>query len=701
MAKARNRDPEELEYTAQQIMEALEDPSQAYRYQSLYDENPVSFVAAERRLMDKRRNPEPTAPSLPSVSERRGSDLAYPELVQEASKLLARDRQKIANSNLPTYQGEKVSPLSGFTQKARELQSLYAGKGAPFQNKVQKIEQRNQNAGFSANQSQAILDMLKSGTTGFHNNVVDKRLKKNFGDSYNYIGNRVNTKHAKDLNASLRDATTNLGNFNKDVAQGADQEYNQKIIELLRNLGGAKQLRREDLQKILEDFGNQRHAYNNMGIEAKRQAFDREATEPARKAAMLEQLLQSTGNADNLHPDVASARASELLNGLRAYGVDPTKITSQWDRTASAPQYQGQRVAGVNPALGRSYSQLDMVGPKTRDVNYDQTKGQVNSLLSQGNLSQQVFDRLPEVLRTSFGEKEKEFKHNLKQELGRLNNYYITRGQAYGGSHMKEAADLTRKYEQTLAKEREQILRAGLGQQFDTGAAAGRRNITSAAQSAQGGIEDNRNMMNQIRGTNKIGQSIFSNQQNDLDRQYNEFQNEDAARWPQNKISALFGGAGVRDQGGIRLGAQQYQQPPLNRNNIAANEEVREVIPPQNQIKNIANNSQQVRQTPIDNSWFFDKPVVQSQPVAQRSPIQVIKPKSQQLQQAQQPVYDVNNRTFKQLIQDTDLYPENKAAIIARMKYLNSIGQGANSGDSYKAPGFGVSSNGQHLRGFR
>ena len=61
--------------------------------------------------------------------------LSYPELAQEAQKLLTRDQSRLAGSNYPVYKGKTTTPMSTLTQRQRELEAQFRGKPAPYSKK--------------------------------------------------------------------------------------------------------------------------------------------------------------------------------------------------------------------------------------------------------------------------------------------------------------------------------------------------------------------------------------------------------------------------------------------------------------------------------------------------------------------------------------------------------------------------------------
>lgn len=366
MAKNRApRNPEELENTAQEILKALRNPRMKGQYQRLYDENPVSFVAAERRLNQEREKQE--IPRGVSNEEWRRNSQEQPvvnpqqDLLRNAYDFLSKEKSRVANFPKATYEGKQVASKSPLTRQAEELRNYYANKGSPYKNKENTLLQQ-ESQGFSPENVNTVKDFSRNRQEAFGNKSLDI-LRNQFRDPNAINVDRYRQKHTKDIAANQNEFGENLGIFGRQL-RNTENMSNLDKLQLIRQLGAGKKQSRESLINNLMNYGGQGQSHENMQIEENRERFNKEANKPFDDIRNLEEALephrgyQEKRNIQNLErkkhqqqrdldyensmPDAGpyespyinpSAPPSEdITQALQAYGITPEALASQQSR---------------------------------------------------------------------------------------------------------------------------------------------------------------------------------------------------------------------------------------------------------------------------------------------------------------------------------------------------------------------------------
>lgn len=461
------------------------------------------------------------------------------ELTREAYKLLAKEKARVGGLNYAPYKGASVSPMSSLTQRARSLQEQFASRPAPYSGKIESVLSRD-NQGITPANVQTLLGQLQGAQRGFVQGPILNKLQDEFRSAIAPRIGGFTTKTEEDIGRYLPEAQGTLENLAR-VSGNLESSRNRQTASTFQNLQANKQAQREALLKNLEQFGAQRQAYNNMGIGVGKAQFDREANEPYRKLQLLQQALGMTGvNPDApLHPDLAGPQAQQIAQALRAYGVDPSKPSAQWDTTRMQPtKYTGQLVADLPAEIQASGNILERLDPSLRDSYTDQRKALTRSLVDNPNLSAAALGKLNPAMAGKISMLEQSAQERMQKDLEALGNQYIRLGQYKSPQHLKAAEERAAELNKAVLEQRNKTLQESLRDQLALGH---EEEIDKIKQLGQIGAQSQKgygDLLKTIRDTNKLGAEKFANQQAENEDLYKNYQNENLWQWPHMRAAA-------------------------------------------------------------------------------------------------------------------------------------------------------------------
>ena len=269
-------------------------------------------------------------------------------LVEKGYRQLSTDRARLSSLNYPAYQGKTMSPMSDLTQRARGLQEYYTSKPIPYSSKISSVLSRP--TGLSDNSISGLLENTSGRQRDYGSSLLGA-LQKEFRSSYDNRVDSFQRNSGEDINRSIGEFRGKLGDIST-LSRNLDQNANQSTAKALQGLSGQKQARRNLLIDNLDQFGKQKHALNNLKLQADKAAFDQEARAPHEKANRLEEVLNNADNAirGEIHPDLESSMANQVNQAMTAYNT-PTQ------------KYQGQMIADSNPELEVSQELLGTLEP--------------------------------------------------------------------------------------------------------------------------------------------------------------------------------------------------------------------------------------------------------------------------------------------------------------------------------------------------
>lgn len=459
------------------------------------------------------------------------------ELTREAYKFLAREKARVGGLNYAPYKGASVSPMSSLTERARNLQEQFAAKPAPYSGKIQSVLSRD-NQGITPANVQGLLGQLQGAQRGFTQGPILDKLRNEFRTAIEPRIGGFTGRIEGDIGRYLPEAQGTLENLAR-VSGSLESSRNRQTASTLQNLQADKQARQQALISNLQQFGAQKQAYNNMAIGADKAQFDREANEPYRKLQLLEQALRTTGiNPDEpLHPDLAKPQAEQIAQALRAYGVDPSKLSNQWT-TSQSPRYTGQLVAGLPAEITASSNILERLDPSLRDSYTDQRKALTRGLLDNPSLSASALGKLNPAMAGKVSMLEQSAAERMQKDLEALGNQYIRLGQYKSPQHLKAAEERAAELNKAVLEQRNKILQESLRDQLALGH---EEEINKIKQLGQIGAQSQKgygDLLKTIRDTNKLGAEKFANNQAENEDLYKNYQNESLWQWPHMRAAA-------------------------------------------------------------------------------------------------------------------------------------------------------------------
>jgi hypothetical protein len=464
---------------------------------------------------------------------RYASDLAPEEVFNEANQILARDRAKLGGTNYPVYKGQTISPMSSLTQRARSLQSGFNAKPAPYAGKINRVLSRP-NQGINP---QGQLNNLGVQQQTFNDNGLLRTLSKQFREAYEPRTGRFREKTNKDIRAGLNEASPQL----QDIGRSAgilEQSSNQSFAERLRNLQEQKQARRKGLVGSLEQFGAQKHGYNNLVNAANKNAFEQEANAPFRKMDMLQDSLNPLSrNLDpNGLPELQAQSGKDALQALRAYGIDTSKPVSEWGNARMpSPSYPGKLMADLPPEILASQSTLESMSPKFKGSQYAQQKALIQQMMNNQNVGENAMVAVPARMQGQVSNLESEAQRRLKKDLAGINNQYIQSNQYGSPQHMKSAESRAREISKATLEQRNRMLQDAMKSELSLGHQQQQSNLKQTRVLGDQAQREYEDMLNKIRNTNNLGATKFGNEQAENEDLYKNFQNEANWEWPHLK----------------------------------------------------------------------------------------------------------------------------------------------------------------------
>lgn len=494
---------------------------------------------------------------------RYASDLAPQELLEEAAKILAKDKARISGLNYPVYKGPTIAPMSSLTQRARTLKEEFAQKGAPYAKKLEKILSRS-NEGVSPARMAQQLAMLKQGQEGFHANTVLGALKNQFRSSYEPRVPQFVDQGQRNIDRGQNKFTTEFGDLGK--ASGTlEQSSNQQLVNSLQQLQAQKEARRKTLTGTLEQFGAQKHGHTNLVNEAQRNLFNEEAAAPYKRMEMLrEGLGPLTGNmGDETLPDIKTQSGKEALNALRAYGVDVSKPVEEWDSARTSPStYKGKLVADLTPEISTSHNVLERVNPKFRDSLYDKRKALVGQLLGDESVAGRALAGVPERMRGPISALEEEARRKLQNDMGSINAQFIRRNMYGSSAHLKASEKRAQEIAEATFEERNKLLQDAMKTGLSLEHQQQIGNLKQLGQYGEHGQKEFGDTLSKVIDMNKLGSTKWGNEQAENEELYKNYQNEAAWEWPhmRNRVRDKTIGDVFSNISGKKLGLDELAQ---------------------------------------------------------------------------------------------------------------------------------------------
>jgi hypothetical protein len=314
-----------------------------------------------------------------------------------------------------------------------------------------------------------------------------------------------------------------------------EQSSNQALLDKLRNLQAQKQDRRKGLVGSLEQFGAQKHGYNNLVNSANKNAFEQEANLPFRKMDMLQQSLNPLSrNMDpNALPELQAQSGKEALQALKAYGIDTNKPVSEWENSRIPSQsYPGKLMADLPPEILASHSTLESMSPKFKGSQYDRQKDLIRQMMANQSVGDTAMSAVPERMQGQVSNLESAAEKRFKRDLAAINNQFIQANQYGSPLHIKTAEDRAREVSKSTMEQRSRLLEDAAKSQLSLGHQEQQSKLKQLGMYGDETQREYEDMLNKIRSTNNLGATKFGNEQAENEDLYKNFQNEAGWEWP-------------------------------------------------------------------------------------------------------------------------------------------------------------------------
>lgn len=432
------------------------------------------------------------APAAPEEVQR----LANGQLLEKLQKQRYVDQAQLATTRPAAYPGKTIAPMSDLKQNERTLRAQYSGK----QPKGKKIENllRKESQGFSPEQRQNLIQLITGGDRA--KDLAAERMQKTFGRNFGYSPERENRlagKLDKDINNNLDITNANL-NKTEEELRLAEDTNNLKNIEALKHAGVLKGARREAHFNQLGEFGNQKHAYDNLKLQSERDAFNEQAGAPYKKLAGSQAALAGV-DVDDPHPDRAKLQNNILQDINNAYNT-PYQA------------YPGQRVASLDPEVESSYRLAQQISPKYKDEFAGDRKG-IEQGFQDNNLATQVFNKLPGAVESGMGNLDQVLKRQLKQISKDVGGHYVRQGTYGSGAHKAAVEKAFREAIRLGGQEKEGVVQGGIRSQQDLLKREAENERAKYGQMNQQGAQEFGTLLDKLKNKNTLGWEKTQNEQ--------------------------------------------------------------------------------------------------------------------------------------------------------------------------------------------
>ena len=239
------------------------------------------------------------------------------ELRNALNKVVLADTARLGNLGYSPYPGKTLSPMSSLTQRGQALGERRAAKGMPYQGSLARVSSAN-NTPLAPEDIQGLLGMLHQQQAEFGQNVLGRKLQKQYGEGFAPFQERYNRKLGQDIETKLGETGVNIGNVNTSLSH-LQGKRNRAAAQVLTNESVNKALRNKSLVESLQEFGTQKHNITNKQLLAEKGRFEEERNEPAERLANLKRALGGV-NVEEEHPDIAALNGQQLLKAAQAYG---------------------------------------------------------------------------------------------------------------------------------------------------------------------------------------------------------------------------------------------------------------------------------------------------------------------------------------------------------------------------------------------
>lgn len=465
----------------------------------------------------------------------KAGDLPPQILMQEAAKLLAKDRAQLAISDRPIYRGPTIAAKSPLTTRAENLTNRYMTEGAPRAGQINTALARP-NSGFSPAKSAEAVDFLRGNQQKIASQVALPTLQGQFGRGYEPRRQNFEKSTSNAIGDTLKESNDSLGKISS-ASRDIEGKKNATLVDLLQAMQSGDIARQKALTGSLTTMGKEHQAHGNLMVDTMRSDFDNQAAAPHRKADKLQAALDSYRGmlSDEGHPDLQQPYGQALAKDLESYGIDLANPVKDWgdlSKRRASPEFKGQRVAPLPYETTSSYSMANALEPDFTNANTPEKNRLLEGLLGSSPLGDQAVSGAPEFMRGKASNLMLEAQKRLAKDQGALTNKYLSSGQYGMPSHVAEleqrARDITQGAGQEIGKDFMNALSDKLG-------SLSNKDVTDMNQIKRFATQEHNEFgqaLSNITGLNQLGENKWKAKQEENDNEYKNFTNESNYRWP-------------------------------------------------------------------------------------------------------------------------------------------------------------------------
>jgi hypothetical protein len=495
-------------------------------------------------------------------------------LLQQARSGLANTNNSLLNNRYPVYPGQTRPEMSAMTNRKRQIEDNYRLKRPSYTRAIQHNAHRS--LGFRDGDTQGLLDRISAQQQNL-GRFGTQRIKNIFGDTYSgNLESKVN-KDTLAKNAQSQVGFQNLAN----EARNIDTRDNNKTLQTLNALSLSKNVNKEGVLGLLEQLGNQKHAYDQSRFNADRAMFNRQANYPYSK-------IQGMGDAVSGALNVADAVRRDRLNaeqGGEANPLAPTQAEESYaanrlrrgmsSLNTSYPVYPGKLVADLNPDMKLSYNLAERLEPNIQDNSYEERRRLRKGLTDGDITSQKALASLNDKASPLEQNLDKDAQRLIKQATAKINASRVMNGTFGSKSHQSELDAAIRDIVSGKYGSRANITTDTLNRSLTDLSRENDVNNERVRELDRTGSREISDVFNQIRSINQRGVTDWGNEQNRLNQAFQQFSDE--SDWENNNNRGMGSNPqnrGLAIAGGIeRAGSQSPLVLPqaLQFNNLQAN----------------------------------------------------------------------------------------------------------------------------------
>lgn len=495
-------------------------------------------------------------------------------LLQQARSALADSNSSLLNNRYPVYPGQTRPEMSALTARKRQIEDNYRLKRPSYTRAIQHATHRA--TGFKEGDVQSLLDRIQAQQQNL-GGYGTQRIKNIFGNAYSgNLQDKIN-KDTLAKNAQSRVGFDNLAN----EARSIDTRDNTKTLQTLNALSLSKNATKEGVLGLLEQLGNQKHAYDQAKFNADRAMFNRQANYPYSRT-------QGLGDAISGGITIADAVRRDRMNAEQGGEFNPLSPTPSEERYAenrlgrgmnnlntAYPVYPGKLIADLTPEMKLSYNLAERLEPNIQDNSYDERRN-LRKRLTDGDItSQRALASLNEKASPLEQNLNKDVQRAIKQVTAKINASRVMSGTFGSKSHQSELDAAIRDIVSSKYGSRANITTDTLSRSLQDLSRENDVTNERVRELDRTGTREITDALNQIRNINQRGATQWGNEQNTLNQQFQQFSDE--ADWENNNRGNLGSNPqnrGLAIAGGIERASSQSPlvlPQALQFNNLQAN----------------------------------------------------------------------------------------------------------------------------------